>query len=443
MGVCSRRAGASPLEKVRASRVKISRGKVPALPKGQMLRGVANLSNQGRGRFSLKKLRGGYTTGACAAAGALAALKFLRGEDCPALEIEALDGTMLQIPVKAVRPVEGGATAEIVKFSGDDPDITNGASVFTMLQKGAAGQGLVFRAGRGVGHVTKPGLQIPVGEPSINPGPRKLIARVLARELGIDVSGEAGGAAAQGNGASSDVDWVALMAKLDFTVTISIPAGVELAKQTLNPVLGVEGGISVIGTTGVLRPMSEEGFKNSLVPQIDVALAAGFEDIVFVPGKIGEKLAAKIGLPPQALVQTSNFIGFLLDAAAEHGAKRVLLLGHIGKLVKVAAGNFYTHNRISDARLETLAAYAAAEGLDQKGVQAILSANASEDALEIIDGAGLQNVYTVLAERASARSERHVFGKLKVGTVLLTYSGRVLGMDEAAKEIGRHLGWKL
>lgn len=378
-----------------------------------------------------KPLRGGYTTGACAAAGALAALKFLRGEDCPALEIEALDGTMLHIPVKDVQPAEGGATAEIVKFSGDDPDITNGASVFTTLQKGAAGQGLVFRAGKGVGHVTKPGLQIPVGEPSINPGPRKLIASVLARELGIEAS------------PSQDAEWRALMAKLDFIVTISIPAGVELAKQTLNPVLGVEGGISVIGTTGVLRPMSEEGFKNSLVPQIDVALAAGFEDIVFVPGKIGEKLAAKIGLPPQAFVQTSNFIGFLLDAAAEHGAKRVLLLGHIGKLVKVAAGNFYTHNRISDARLETLAAYAAAEGLDQKGVQAILAANASEDALEIIDGAGLQHVYTVLAERASARSERHVFGKLKVGTVLLTYSGRVLGMDEAAKEIGRHLGWEL
>ena len=378
-----------------------------------------------------KPLRGGYTTGACAAAGALAALKFLRGEDCPALEIEALDGTMLHIPVKDVQPAEGGATAEIVKFSGDDPDITNGASVFTTLQKGAAGQGLVFRAGKGVGHVTKPGLQIPVGEPSINPGPRKLIASVLARELGIEAS------------PSQDAEWQALMAKLDFIVTISIPAGVELAKQTLNPVLGVEGGISVIGTTGVLRPMSEEGFKNSLVPQIDVALAAGFEDIVFVPGKIGEKLAAKIGLPPQALVQTSNFIGFLLDAAAEHGAKRVLLLGHIGKLVKVAAGNFYTHNRISDARLETLAAYAAAEGLDQKGVQAILAANASEDALEIIDGAGLQHVYTELAERASARSERHVFGKLKVGTVLLTYSGRVLGMDEAAKEIGRHLGWEL
>ncbi|MDY6268495.1 MAG: cobalt-precorrin-5B (C(1))-methyltransferase CbiD [Selenomonadaceae bacterium] len=365
-----------------------------------------------------KQLRGGYTTGACAAAGALAALRFLRGEACPALEIAALDGTMLHIPVKDVQPVPDGARAEIVKFSGDDPDITNGVSVFTTLTPGAQGQGLVFRAGEGVGHVTKPGLQVPVGEPSINPGPRKLIASVLARELGEG-------------------------APLDYTVTIAIPAGVELAKQTLNPVLGVEGGISVIGTTGVLRPMSEEGFKNSLVPQIDVALAEGYDDIVFVPGKIGEKLAAKFGLPAQSLVQTSNFIGFLLDAAAERKARSVLLFGHIGKLVKVAAGNFYTHNRISDARLETLAAYAAAAGLGQSGVQAILSANASEDALAIIDVAGLSGVYTTLAERASARSERHVFGKLRVGTVLLTYSGRVLGMDAAAREIGGRLGWNL
>ena len=302
---------------------------------------------------------------------------------------------------------------------------------------------MTFAAGEGIGTVTKPGLSVPVGQPSINPGPRKLIARVLARELGIDVSGEAGGAAAQGNGASSDVDWVALMAKLDFTVTISIPAGVELAKQTLNPVLGVEGGISVIGSTGVLRPMSEEGFKNSLVPQIDVALAAGWQDLVFVPGKIGENLALMAGLPRAAFVQTSNFIGFLLDVAAERGARSVLLYGHVGKLVKVAAGNFYTHNRISDARLETMAAYAAAEGLDRDGVRAILAANTAEDALAVIDAAGLARVYDVIAARASARSVRHVFGKLRVGTVLLAYDGRVLGMDDAAKEIGGRLGWLL
>ena len=131
------------------------------------------------------QLRGGYTTGACAAAGALAALRCLRGEPCAAVEVEALDGTRLAIPVKDVHRVESGAVAEVVKFSGDDPDITNGCSVFTTLECGAVGSGLVFRAGRGVGRVTKAGLQVPVGEPSINPGPRRLIARVLAREFGI------------------------------------------------------------------------------------------------------------------------------------------------------------------------------------------------------------------------------------------------------------------
>lgn len=402
------------------------------------------------------QLRGGYTTGACAAAGALAALRCLRGEGCAAVEVEALDGTLLTIPVKDVHRTEdgGGAVAEVVKFSGDDPDITNGCSVFTTLECGAAGSGLVFRAGRGVGRVTKAGLQVPVGEPSINPGPRRLIARVLARELGIaeDAAAMHGSAteadataqeSATDAKAAEEARWARLFARLDFVVTIAIPAGVELAQQTLNPMLGVEGGISVIGSTGVLRPMSEEGFKNSLVPQIDVALAAGWQDLVFVPGKIGENLALMAGLPRAAFVQTSNFIGFLLDVAAERGARSVLLYGHVGKLVKVAAGNFYTHNRISDARLETMAAYAAAEGLDRDGVRAILAANTAEDALAVIDAAGLARVYDVIAARASARSVRHVFGKLRVGTVLLAYDGRVLGMDDAAKEIGGRLGWLL
>lgn len=403
-----------------------------------------------------KELRGGYTTGACAAAGALAALKFLRGQECAALEVEALDGTMLKIPVKDVHRTADGAVAEIVKESGDDPDITNGCSVFTTLTRNVSGGGLVFRAGEGIGHVTKPGLQVPVGEPAINPGPRKLIARTLAQALGIDAEESAAAAdfralterVPTGNlatdpAAADEESWARLFARLDFVVTIAIPAGVELAHQTLNPVLGVEGGISVIGSTGVLRPMSEEGFKKSLVPQIDVALAAGFRDLVFVPGKIGERLATQAGLPQAAFVQTSNFIGFLLDAAAERGAAGVLLFGHIGKLAKVAAGNFYTHNRISDARLETLAAYAAAEGLSQDGVKDILAANTAEDALKIIDAAGLSRVYDTIAARASARSERHVFGKLRVGTVLLSYDGRVLGLDATAKEIGGRLGWNV
>ena len=237
-------------------------------------------------------------------------------------------------------------------------------------------------------------------EPAINPGPRKLILNVAAE---FNVGG--------------------------LEVEISIPAGVELAKRTLNPVLGVEGGLSIIGTTGVLRPMSEEAFKNSLVPQIDVAKAAGFDTLVFVPGKIGESIAKQLGFDDGAIIQTSNFIGFMLEAAADKNVARVILCGHLGKLAKVAAGVFHTHNRVADARLETLAAYCAAEGLPAREVQKILDANTTEDAAQIIAANHFERVYKKIAARASLRAERYVFGKLTVATILVDYAGNILGSD--------------
>lgn len=350
------------------------------------------------------------------AAGVKAALLYEKGEKCDTLELKALDDTILTIPVKAVRRTEEGICAEIIKDAGDDPDITNGVSVFTTVRHLPQGSGIVFRAGEGIGTVTKPGLSVSVGEPSINPGPRKLTQNVVEEVLGVGA---------------------------DLEVTVSIPAGKELCKQTLNPVLGVVGGISVVGTTGVLRPMSEEGFKNSLVPQIDVALAAGLDTQVFVPGKIGETLAVKHGIPKEAIVQTSNFIGFMLEAAAERGVKRVLLFGHIGKLAKVAAGVFYTHNRIGDARLEAIGAYAAAAGMPAEGIQRILNATTTEDALTVLEEYKYMHVCNTLAERASARAERFIFNKLTVGTVLATMQGTILGMDEHAKEMGRDFHWDI
>lgn len=366
-----------------------------------------------------KELRSGYTTGACAAAGVKAALLYEAGESWQMVELTALDGTRLTIPVKDMQEIDGGLQAEVVKFSGDDPDITNGVSVFTLLRHLPGKKPEVrFKAGKGIGTVTKPGLALPVGEPSINPGPRQLIRNVVAEVLGENHTA--------------------------LEVTISIPAGVELAQKTLNPILGVKGGLSVIGTTGVLRPMSEEGFKNSLVPQIDVAKAAGFDDIIFVPGKIGERIATAWNLPQEAMVQTSNFIGFMLEAAAKRDVGRVLLLGHIGKLSKVAAGVFYTHNRVADGRLETMAAYSAAAGLGQNDVQELLASNTTEDALQILDRAGLtKTVCRTLAMRASARAERYLFGKMKVGTVMVTLTGELLGMDDTAREIGEGFGWKI
>lgn len=367
-----------------------------------------------------KELRSGYTTGACAAAGAKAAILFLQGaldgERTPPMEIRALDGTELYIPIASIRRTEKGVVAEVIKDSGDDPDITNGVSVFTEVVLREEGEGIRYFAGKGIGYVTKPGLSVAVGEPSINPGPRALIANVLH-----EVAGE---------GVCADI-------------TISIPEGIELAKKTLNPTLGIVGGISVIGTTGVLRPMSEEAFKTSLVPQIDMAKAAGYTAIVFVPGKIGERVARSFGLPQEALIQTSNFIGYMLEAAADRQIEHVLLLGHIGKLAKVAAGSFYTHNRMADGRLEAIAAYAAAAGLPGEAVQRILAATTTEEAIPLLEEHALTCVYDILAERASVRAERYLFGAMEVGTVMTTLQGTVLGMDQHARKIGRALGWNL
>ena len=367
-----------------------------------------------------QNLKFGYTTGACAAAGVKASLLFLcRNQRVDKVSLTALDGTRLTIPIKTVERIDDKTfRAEVIKYSGDDPDITNGASIITTV-KMIDGDEIKFIGGEGVGRVTKAGLSVPIGEPAINPGPRQLIRNVVNefvdefnRSIGLEV-------------------------------TISIPDGLELAKRTLNPTLGIEGGLSIIGTTGVLRPMSEDAFKRSLVPQIDVARADGFRSIVFVPGKIGETIALKLGIPRGAIVQTSNFIGYMLEAAADRAVERVMLLGHIGKLAKVAAGVFHTHNRVGDGRLEVMAAYAAAEGLDQLSVKKILSSNTTEEAIAVINARGFEKVYNVIAERASLRAERYVFGKLTVGTVLAALDGTILGMDCNAQMIGDELHWDI
>ena len=383
----------------------------------------------------VKELRGGYTTGACVAAGAKAAALYLKdGLAADVVEITALDGTRLMIPVKKIEKLAEDSLApviraEIVKDAGDDPDITNGTSVFVTLTlarpedelKAVPGlsvrhENILFEAGEGIGHATKPGLSLSVGEPAINPGPRKLVYNSLLEALGTPKP---------------------------CRVRIDIPAGRELARKTLNPVLGIEGGISIIGTTGVLRPMSEEAFKESLVPQIKVARAAGFDTQIFVPGKIGERIAASWGLPEAGMVQTSNFIGYMLEAAAEIGLKRILLFGHIGKLAKVAAGVFHTHNRVGDARLEVLAAYSGALGMPGEGIERILGAVTTEEALPVIGEYGLEKVYEVIAARASYRAERLIFNKVQVGTVLVTLQGELLGMDDRAREIGGDFGWNI
>ncbi len=366
--------------------------------------------------MSDKPMRKGITTGTCAAAAAKAAVMAWQGGQVAAVEVVSPQGITLVVPIAESRAIAAGGIGWVIKDSGDDPDITNGAKIVAEVILTDQPE-IIIRAGEGVGTVTKPGLAVPVGQPAVNPGPRNMITKAVADCL------------PPGKGA---------------IVTISVPDGKALAARTLNPVLGIVGGISIIGTTGIVEPMSEEAFKNSLVPQISVVQALGYDEIVFAPGKIGQDIAINhYGLPAEAVVQTSNFIGHMLENAVKYGMRRVLLFGHLGKIVKVSAGIFHTHNRMADARMETLAAYLAVSGAPQAAIEEVLSATTTEAAMPIIARYNLSGVYRLLAERASARAMRYVFGDLTVGTVIVTLKGDILGLDQTAREIGGHLGWNI
>jgi cobalt-precorrin-5B (C1)-methyltransferase len=201
----------------------------------------------------------------------------------------------------------------------------------------------------------------------------------------------------------------------------------------MNQRLGIVGGISIIGTTGIVEPMSEEAFKASLAPQIDVALAEGHEEVILTPGRIGERNARERGIPEDAIVEMSNFVGFMLKECARKGVDRVLLLGHVGKLAKVAAGVFHTHSKVADARLETIAAHAALMGGGREVVEKILRANTTEEAVALLRERGLEDVFDAIAAKASSRAMEYVGGAMTVGTVLLTMEGEILGRDDNAR----------
>lgn len=319
------------------------------------------------------------------------------------------------MPVKRVFYQKGRAIAEIIKDAGDDPDVTHGISIVATVELLPQEQ-IIIQGGTGVGMVTKPGLAIPVGEAAINPVPRQMICRALQKIL-------PGGSGAK--------------------VTISVPEGEKAALRTLNPRLGIIGGISILGTTGIVRPMSEEAFVESLIPQIDQALALGHHSLVLTPGGMGARKASEMGIPEDAVVQTSNFIGIMLDECADRSIQEIILLGHIGKLIKVAAGIFNTHSKIADGRRETLAAHAAILGAETAVIRQIMELNTLEASVELIRSNGLTAVYFSIAEWVSKRCRERLGQEIKVGTILYALNGEILGYDVDACEIGRGSGWQL
>jgi len=271
-----------------------------------------------------KALREGLTTGTCAAAAAAAAARALRGEHCARVMVELPDGDPVWLDVCDCEAGEFWAEASVRKDAGDDPDITDGSLVRVRIEpRGDGASEHLFVAGEGVGTVTRPGLQIPPGEPAINPVPRRMIAQAL-RDAGATF----------------------------MRISVSIPGGVALAAQTFNPRLGIEGGLSVLGTSGRVRPYSHAALREALRLGLNLAAAAAIKAPILVPGNIGRRVAeARFTCEQDQVIEVSNDWGYMLDELAARGFEHCLLIGHPGKLAKLVSGHFNTHSKHSPSAL--------------------------------------------------------------------------------------------
>ena len=343
----------------------------------------------------MKRLREGYTTGSCAAAAALACCLWQRDGRCPRhVEITLPEGRKYAPEIIA----HPDGSCGVVKDAGDDPDITDGMEVRARVELLEGDGEIVFIAGDGVGTVTEPGLKIPVGGAAINPVPRSMIAQA--------VRGVFGASAAR--------------------VTISIPGGAELARRTFNPRLGIRGGLSVLGTSGVVRPMSEAALKDSLYAELRMRAAQGHMALAFTFGNQGEA-ALKPLFPELCVVQVSNELGFMLDSAQELGIRHLLIGGHPGKLAKVAAGVMQTHSRTADARREAIAAQLALMGAPPALLREVMGSVTTDAAMAAIHSAGFDGVWNRLARAARGYCELRVRGEIGIGIAFVDGQGRLLG----------------
>ncbi|EHP87030.1 cobalt-precorrin-5B (C(1))-methyltransferase CbiD [Methanotorris formicicus] len=348
-----------------------------------------------------KKGKLGYTTGSCAAAGAYAGLYFLKNNiKLDYVEIENPNGEILIIPIEKIEKIgENVVKTTVIKYSGEDIDITNGIEIIVDVEL-IKEKKIKIIGGEGIGIVTKDGLQIKKGEYAINPKPREMIKKNLLRLLDEDEG---------------------------VIVKISAPKGKELAEKTLNPKLGIIGGISILGTTGIVRPMSNEAYRESLVPQIDVALANGYETLIFTPGNIGTKFAKKLlNAEDDQIVEVSNFWGYMLDKADEKGVKNIIVFGHAGKIIKLSAGIFDTHSKVADARNEILTAYSSLFINEKEVLKKILYANTTEEIMKILrEKDVLYDVFNAIAERVVERLSSR--WKINFSCIIIDMKGNILG----------------
>ena len=342
----------------------------------------------------MKQLREGYTTGTCAAAAAKAATALLSGSVLPdRVDISLPDGKRISLPLEDYSFNGSVATAAVKKFAGDDPDITDGVLLEAAVTW-SSGDGVTLEAGEGVGTITKKGLQIPPGEPAINPVPREMIKKAVSEVTDRPV-----------------------------TVKLSIEGGRELAKKTFNPRLGIEDGLSVLGTSGIVRPYSHPAIQESLKCSLDVAVAGGVDRPIFTAGNIGTRSALKqLNVSSEQVIEVSNEWGFMLDTASRKNIRALLAMGHPGKLVKLIAGDFDTHSSRSQSALPVVLSVAA-EVLGLKGSDSVTV----EGVFTALEKSDRQKLGNELSKRISEAIFKRVNKKFEIAVSLVDMQGDVIG----------------
>lgn len=368
-----------------------------------------------------RRLRCGYTTGSCAALAAGAACRMLlsqRTVDTAALTTPG--GVGIEVPL--IDPVWDASHARcaVRKDGGDDIDVTDGLLIYAEVRRTEA-PGVTIEGGRGVGRVTRPGLDQPVGAAAINRIPRAMIRAAVAEACRC--CGYTGG----------------------IVVTLEVPEGERVAARTFNPRLGIEGGISILGTSGIVEPRSLQALADTLALEIAQQAALGVRQLLLVPGNYGEDFvrAGRHWLPDWPVVTCANFVGQAVDGAVREGMAAVLLVGHTGKLVKVAGGVMDTHSHTADCRLELMAAHAAWLGAPQPVIRQLMEAATTEAGFSILQQVGLMEATSGrLLEAIEDHLARRAGDALQIGAVMFDHTHGLLGVGKHARRIleGRENG---
>lgn len=367
------------------------------------------------------KLRTGYTTGSCAAAAAKAATHMLvSGEVVGEVSLVTPAGIRLYLEVEDIVKENNYVICAIRKDSGDDPDVTNGILVYarvTFAQDDVVKSKVILEAGEGIGRVTQKGLEQSIGDPAINLVPRRMIREAVEEELqkaGIDRG---------------------------VRVMIWVPDGAEIAKKTFNPKLGIEGGISILGTTGIVEPMSEKALTDTIFVEMKVRRENGMDYCYVVPGNYGSDfLHDTLGYQEDAAVKCSNYVGEVIDDAVRLQMKGILLVGHIGKFIKLAAGIMNTHSRQADGRMEILAAHAAMAGGSRELIRQLMECITTTAALELLEKEGiLKEVMSTVMIKIEEHLKHRAGDGLEIGAVMFSKEMGILGKTSDADRLAQKI----